>query len=230
MKNIKGLLFDFNGTLFFDSKMHIRIFQEYFAERGKEPPTAELVVKNIFGRSNPSIYATYFAKDENDTDWESFADDKEGRYRQYCLDHPDEMVYTKGVPEMLDYLKENNIPYALATGAGIDNIEFYMENMNLGRWFTMDNMVYTDGTFQGKPAPDIYLLAAKKLGLDASECAVFEDGTTGVLAAKSAKAGALVCVYESDLACPLPAGETCDGEYHDFTEWRKMLKDLGVMR
>ncbi len=230
MNKVKGLLFDFNGTLFFDSKMHISIFQDYFAERGKEPPTAEFVVANIFGRSNPNIYATYFAKDENDTDWESFADDKENRYRQFCLEHPELMRYTAGVEEMLDYLKANGIPYALATGAGPDNIEFYMKHMGLGRWFDESNMVYTDGSFRSKPEPDIYILAAKKLGLDASECAVFEDGRSGVIAAQRAEAGAIVCVYEEDLPSPLPEGDSCEGEYNDFTEWKDMLRKLGVLR
>lgn len=230
MKPVKGLLFDFNGTLFFDSKMHIKIFQEYFAERGKEPPTPEFVVANIFGRSNPSIYAAYFAKDENDTSWQAFADEKEGRYRQFCLDHPELMVYTKGIPEMLDYLKENHIPYALATGSGLDNIEFYMKHMDLGRWFDESNMVYIDGTFEGKPAPDIYQIAARKLGLDATECAVFEDGTSGIISAQRADAPAIVCVYEEDLPCPMPEGTECAGVYHDFTEWKRMLSDLGILR
>jgi len=228
MNKVKGLLFDFNGTLFFDSKMHIRVFQQYFAEKGKEPPTAEFVVANIFGRSNPSIYAAYFAKDENDKDWESFADDKEGRYRQFCLDHPELMVYTAGAAEMLDYLKANGIPYALATGSGPDNIEFYMKNMDLGRWFGPDNMVYIDGTFEGKPAPDIYQIAAKKLGLDASECAVFEDGTSGIFSAQRANAAAIVCIYEEDLPSPLPEGTEAVGPYHDLTQWREILKDLGI--
>ena len=227
MKNVKGLLFDFNGTLFFDSKIHIKIFQEYFAERGKEPPTPEFVVANIFGRSNPSLYATFFAKDENDTNWEPFAEEKEGRYRQFCLDHPELMSYTKGVPEFLDYLKENNIPFALATGSGPDNIEFYMNNMGLGRWFDESNMVYIDGTFEGKPAPDIYQIAARKLGLDATECAVFEDGTSGIISAQRADAAAIVCVYEGDLPSPMPEGIEHVGPYHDFTEWKDMLSKLG---
>ncbi len=40
-KNIKGLLFDFNGTLFFDSPLHIKAFKKYFTEHGKPEPTEE---------------------------------------------------------------------------------------------------------------------------------------------------------------------------------------------
>ena len=227
MKNVKGLLFDFNGTLFFDSKMHINIFQKYFAECGKESPTTEYIVKNIFGRSNAQIYAAHFAKDENDKNWESFAEEKEGRYRQFCLDHPEQTKYTDGVPELLDYLKANNIPFAIATGSGLDNVEFYMENMDLGRWFDESNLVYADGTFNGKPAPDIWQLAAKKLGLDPSECAVFEDGTSGIMAAHAAGAAAVMCVYDHTLPTPLTDGLTADRIYTDFKDWKEMLTYLG---
>ena len=227
MEKVKGLLFDFNGTLFFDSKMHINIFQQYFAEKGKNSPTTEYIVKNIFGRSNAQIYAAHFAKDENDNAWESFAEEKEGRYRQYCIDHPEETKYTDGVIEMLDYLKENNIPYAIATGSGWDNVEFYIERMGLDKWFDESNMVYADGTYSGKPAPDIWLLAAKKLGLEASECAVFEDGTSGIMAAHAANAAKIICVYDHTLPSPLTDGLAANRIYPDFTRWKEMLEYLG---
>ena len=45
MRSYKGVLLDFNGTLFFDSKMHIDAFKEYYQEKGKEVPTEEYIVK-----------------------------------------------------------------------------------------------------------------------------------------------------------------------------------------
>ena len=106
---------------------------------------------------------------------------------------------TQGSEELLEYLKENGIPYAMATGAQRNELEFFFEHLPLARYFSWDNILYTDGTFAGKPAPDCYLLAAKKLGLDASECLVFEDGTAGLAAARAANAGGVVCIYEKGL-------------------------------
>lgn len=226
MKNVKGLLFDFNGTLFFDSKMHIRIFQKYFAEHGKEAPSAEYVVKNIFGRSNQQNYNEHFESKHPD-DWKAFSNECNGNYRQYCIDHPEETVLTSGAYEMLDYLKENNIPYAIATGSGIDNVNFYFEHIGLGKWFSNDNLVYADGTYPGKPAPDIWYLAAKKLGLEPSECAVFEDGTSGIIAAHAAGAASVICVYDHSLPTPLTDGLSADKEYSDFSDWKDMLRYLG---
>ena len=226
-KNIKGFLFDFNGTLFFDSELHIRAFKKYFTEHGKEEPTAEFITKNIFGRPNPRIYSDNFNPNPTDEEWMEFADEKEGLYREFCLNSPELMQYTKGAPEFLDYLKENNIPFCLATGSGMDNLSFYIEQMDLGRWFTLDNIVYFDGSFQGKPEPDTYILAAKKIGLDASECAVFEDGTSGIISARRANAGAVIGVYEPSMPSPITDEVKCDEIYHDFTQWKEILKNLG---
>ncbi len=229
-KNIKGLLFDFNGTLFFDSYFHIKAFKKYFTEHGKPEPTEEFIITEIFGKSNPRIYSDNFNPSPTPEECVIFGDEKEGLYRSFCLDAPQLMQYTPGVTEMLDYLKENSIPYCLATGSGMDNIKFYMESMGLGRWFSLDNIVYFDGSFQGKPDPDTYLRAAEKLGLNASECVVFEDGTSGMLAANRAGAGAVICVYEDTLPSPITAETKCDGIYHDFKNWREIFENLGILR
>lgn len=230
-KKIKGVLFDFNGTLFFDSELHIRAFKKYFVEHGKDEPSAEFITQNIFGRPNPRIYSDNFNPNPTPEECENFADEKEGLYRGFCLSEPELMRYTEGAAELLDYLKENGIPYCLATGCGIDNVSFYMEHMELGRWFDLDrNVVYFDGTFAGKPEPDTYLLAAEKLGLDASECIVFEDGTSGILAANRANAGGVVCVYEQSLPSPLTDEVHCDSVHKDFSDWKKIIEDYGLLR
>ena len=228
-RKIKGLLFDFNGTLFFDSELHIKAFKKYFVAHGKPEPTAEFITKNIFGRPNPRIYSDNFNPNPTKEEWEEFADEKEGLYRDFCLLNPELMKYTDGASEMLDWLKENNIPFCLATGCGMDNLSFYAEHMDLGRWFDFDkNVVYFDGSFKGKPEPDTYILAAQKLGLDPSECAVFEDGTSGIISARSANVGAVIGIYEPTMPSPITEEATCDEIYHDFTQWKEILKNLGL--
>ncbi len=229
-KNIKGILFDFNGTLFFDSQLHINAFKKYFTEHGKDEPTAEFIVREVFGKSNQRIYSDFFVPNPTDEQWQKFGDDKEGLYRGFCLEDPSLMQYTRGVPAMLDYLKANHIPYCLATGCGMDNLSFYMEHMDMGRWFTLDNIVYFDGSFAGKPAPDTYILAAQKLGLDTSECLVFEDGTSGIISAQSAGAAAVVCVCEETLPSPLVGDIKVDGVHHSFEDWQSILADFGILR
>lgn len=229
-KSIKGILFDFNGTLFFDSKLHVKAFKKYFVEHGKEEPSVEYITQNIFGRSNPRIYTDNFKSNPTPEECTRFADEKEGLYRDFCLESPELMKYTDGACDMLDWLKENHFPYCLATGSAIDNVSFYNEHMQLWRWFTPENTVCFDGSFRGKPEPDIYLIAAGKLGLDPSECAVFEDGTSGIIAARRAGVGAVIGVYDETLPSPITDEAYCDALYHDFLCWKEIFKDLGILR
>ena len=62
-------------------------------------------------------------------------------------------------------------------------MEFFFEYLNLSRWFELSGVVYNNGTFAGKPAPDIYAHACRELGLDPSETFAVEDSPNGVRSA-----------------------------------------------
>jgi HAD superfamily hydrolase (TIGR01509 family) len=161
---------------------------------------------------------------------EAFAREKEERYRDFCLSHPERLHLTDGAVEMLDYLKENGIPFALATGSEWDNMVFYYRYLELGRWFSESNTVYVNGTFPGKPAPDMYQIAARKIGLSPKDCLVFEDGTSGILAANRAEAGAVIAMYEKGLPSPVTEQVSVCEEKHDFTDWQNTLAKYGLLR
>ncbi|MBO5883231.1 MAG: HAD family phosphatase [Clostridia bacterium] len=229
MNTVKGLLFDFNGTLFFDSKYHMEAFRRYFRSHGKPVPTDEFMVHNIFGRTNTQIVRENFNINATIKDIEEFSQEKEINYRKLCLEVPGGIQLVEGAEEMFDSLKEAGIPFCIATGSGGDNIEFYFEQFNLSRWFDIGkNIVFDDGTFKSKPAPDIYLIAAEKIGLSASECAVFEDGTSGMISAMSANAGALVAIYDSSLPDPITEDIHPDITVHSLANWKSILAKLGL--
>ena len=156
---------------------------------------------------------------------------KESAYFNFCLELGDRFRLADGAVEMLDGIKEMGIPYCLATGSEKLSVDFFMEHLGLGRWFEYGkNIVYEDGSFTGKPAPDIYVIAAKKLGLSPSECLVFEDGTSGIMAANAAKVGAVIAVYQKGYPSPLTDDARADAVYHDHLLWKKTLADYGLMR
>ena len=128
---------------------------------------------------------------------------------------------------MLLAMKENGIPYCLATGSAKTDVDFYMEHLNLSRWFSWDNMVYQDGTFPGKPAPDCYRLAAKRIGLSTAECLVFEDSMAGIRAAQSAGVGGVIAVYAERFSSPVSEDTPADAVYHDFTDWKAIIEKYG---
>ena len=227
-KQLKGVLFDFNGTLFFDTEHHIKAFEKCYANRGMDIPSAEFIITHLFGLSNAEIYKTFFDPNASVEDCKRFAEEKEGFYYESCLSSPNGMQYTNGACNLMTYLKENNIPYCLATGAGMDNISFYNEHMELVKWFDREHIVCSDDNVRCKPDPEIYEYAASKIGLKASECIVFEDGPLGLIAANKANAGAAIAIYEKGLDSPLINGAKADAVYHDFSEWKKIIEEFGL--
>jgi beta-phosphoglucomutase-like phosphatase (HAD superfamily) len=131
---------------------------------------------------------------------EKLAKEKEGWYRQMCLDNPETFILAPGAECFLDYLKENNIPMTIATMSEWDNVEFYIKEFKLNRWFDLDKIVYSNGEIPGKPAPDIYEIAAKNIGLNPEDCIVVEDALSGINAANAAKIGMIIAIasVESD--------------------------------
>ena len=229
MSAIKGIIFDFNGTLFYDTELHLRAFEDCFVKYGTTSRTRPFMLETFFGRSNEDIFRGYYIPDASDELLAEFEEYKEGLYQQFIFSEPERYRLADDVCEMLDFLKNSDIPYCIATGSPKKNVDFYLTALGLERWFSYDNIVYSTGEFRGKPAPDIFLLAAERLGLAPEECAVFEDGTSGITAANAAKVGKVVAVWEEGYPSPLRDGLTVSATYHDFSEWKKIFSsDLGL--
>ena len=125
---------------------------------------------------------------------DELAQQKESVYRDLCKSDPDKFKLAPGVENFLNYLKENKIPFTIATASEINNVTFFIREFQLDRWFDTDKIVYDDGTFKGKPEPDIYLLAADRLGIEPKDCVVFEDAISGVKSAKNAGISTIIVV------------------------------------
>lgn len=230
MKKIKGIVFDFNGTLFFDSDLHIKAFKRIFPELGVPEPTREYVIGSILGRSNATIYRENINSDASDAETAEFAVKKEEIYFDLCLENKERFKLADGATELLDYLKAENIPFTIATGSDKMSVDFFFEHLELSKWFDIDKIVYTDGTFKGKPAPDCYMLAAERLGIKSTECLIFEDGTSGIMSANAANAAGVVAVYDKGLPDPLCEGLWADLVVHSFKDWKDILSRYEIVR
>ena len=191
---MKGIIFDFNGTLFFDSHMHYEAWRIYSKQlRGYEFTDDEMRQK-MFGRTNADIIEYAIGKKPSPELVEKLAKEKESMYRQMCLNNREEFVLSPGAEDFLNYLKENNIPMTIATMSEWDNVEFYIKEFNLAKWFDLDKIVYSNGKIPGKPAPDIYQIAAKNIGLTPKECIVIEDAVSGINSAYAAGIGKIIAI------------------------------------
>lgn len=190
----KGIIFDFNGTLFFDSEKHLEAWREYSKKVRKEAFTDDEMREYMFGRTNEDILTYLLGRKPEAELLDTLAKEKEAVYREMCRQDKENTVLAPGAIEFLDYLKENNIPRTIATMSEKDNVDFFIEKFELAKWFDVEKIVYADGTIPGKPAPDIYLKAAKMLNLDTKDCIVVEDALSGIEAARAANIGKIIAI------------------------------------
>ncbi len=190
----KGIIFDFNGTLFWDSEKHLEAWREFSKRLREQPFTDDEMREYMFGRTNDDIIEYLTGEKPTRKMVERFAGEKEAVYRDMCRKDKRNTVLAGGAVEFLDFLCEKNIPHTIATMSNGENVEFFIETFNLKKWFDVDKIVYDDGTMPGKPAPDIYLRAAKKLNLDPKDCVVIEDAVSGIESARAAGIGKIIAI------------------------------------
>ena len=225
---IKGVLFDFNGTLFYDSDKHIKAFQKFQSDYGLPVMTDAEITKLTFGRTNTDVFAMLFEGRTPEKSLDEYALIKEADYRKICLESPDTFKLASGVSEMFDWLKEKGIPFNIATGSGIENVEFYFEEFGLYKWLDIETVVYNDGSLRGKPEPDFYIEAAKRIGLLPSECIIFEDALSGFISARAAGAGAIYGLLAPDGSPMLTGDVRIDGKLPDFTSFEEIFSKHGL--
>ena len=190
----KGVIFDFNGTLFWDSEKHLRAWRDYSARLRGIPFSDEEMYKYMFGRTNEDIIAYALSKKPDKDLVKKLADEKEELYRDMCRKDFENTHLADGAVEYFEYLLKHGIKIAIATMSEKPNVDFYIEQFNLLKWFKKENIIYSDGTVKGKPAPDIFIKAAKSLNLEPCECIIYEDALSGLMAAKASGAGKVIAV------------------------------------
>lgn len=189
-----GVIFDFNGTLFFDSDKHEEAWR-IFSKKLRGTSFSDEELQNIMhGRTNKTLIEYLLGHSIDDEKSAQLGEEKEQIYREMCIKDKENFKLAPGVIEMLDYLKESNVPFTIATASGKTNLLFYMEALNLNKWFDLDKIVFDDGSILGKPEPDIYLKAADKLGLRPEQCIVFEDAISGIESAYRANIGKIIAI------------------------------------
>ena len=194
-KTYKGVIFDFNGTMFWDNEFHIRAWIEFSARHGCKM-TREDYLTDFIGKTSAKSLEMLLGIKIDDSKLDELHEEKETIYRRMCLEDAKNFVLAPGLIQILDDLAERSIPRAIATASAYPNVEFFIEQFQLERWFDKKYIVYDDGHIANKPEPDIYLLAAKRLGINPQDLVIVEDSATGAEAAQRAGAGCIVITGE----------------------------------
>lgn len=187
LTNIKAVIFDLDGTLMDSMGIWRDIDIEFLSQRNLT--FEEDLQEKIEGMSFTET-AIYFKEyyqltesiDELKSIWNQMAENK---YRHEILPKP-------GALRFLAYLKEKGIKMGIATSNSAELIAAVNETYHLDTY--MSCIVTACSVNKGKPAPDVYLEAARQLGVKPAECLVFEDIVKGIEAGKNA--GMKVCAIE----------------------------------
>ena len=195
---IKGVLFDFNGVLLLDTKWHMEAWNDLSEFVRGTSMTEEEAHEQVHGRTPSDTLKYLLGKEPNDDEKSELLDRKETLYQEVCLRHGKDFSLSPGAVELLALLESNGISKTIATSSPLVNVKFYYEHLGLEKWFPFENVVYADGTFPGKPAPDVFLKAAEKINILPEESMVIEDAGSGVAAAKAAGVKKIILLLTED--------------------------------
>jgi beta-phosphoglucomutase family hydrolase len=175
----KGVIFDMDGTLLESTEADYRAWEKVFNDYNQQLPF-EKYAPMLGVKSADVIRNEIGFTDEQDV--KRVLKEKFDYFVDYVNENPIKPVFA--AETFLKSLAVYPIKVALATSSRKEKMEMVLQQLKFMQYF--DAIVTGNEVTNGKPAPDIFLLAAKRLGLAPEDCMVIEDGPIGVAAAKSA--------------------------------------------
>lgn len=172
-------IFDHDGVLV-DSLEH---HQHAWLELGRKTglPITGAFIKETFGLTNPSIFERLLGAVPDAETLARYSDMKEECYRDAARGN---IVLLPGIKAMLDGLTGRGVRLAIGSSGVLPNLLLTVESCALeGRFAAIASL---EDIKRGKPDPEVFLVAARKAGVDPRNTVVFEDATFGIVAAKAA--------------------------------------------
>lgn len=176
--NFDCVVFDFNGTLFFDDDKHVAAWNQISKEIRGIGITPQELHENINGVPNQQTITFLSGGTYTQEQIDFYSQKKEAVYREKCMEDTENFHLVDGAEEYFDYLKSKNIPFTISTASIKPNVDFFIESFHLDRWIPRDHFVYDDGTYENKVA--MFQDACRILGSDPDHCLVFEDSGSGI--------------------------------------------------
>lgn len=205
LQNTQAIIFDLDGTLVDSMWLWNDIDIEFLEARGL--PLPETYQHDIEGMSftETAIYTKELFRlsesvDELKAIWNRMAIEK------YTYEVP----FKPGAEIFLQYCKEQKISTGIATSNSRELVDAVVHALHLDNY--IQEIVTSCEVEKGKPAPDVYLEAARRLGISPEHCLVFEDVPMGILAGKNA--GMRVCAVEDAFSTDKQAEKRSLADYY----------------
>jgi beta-phosphoglucomutase len=175
-----GIIWDMDGTLVDTAELHFAAWAAVCRENDRAFTRAEFAA--TFGRRNPEIVHYLFRDRFGEADVARLGDRKEVLYRAAATKG---VELLPGVRPLLEGLHQAGAKQGIGSSAPRANLQL------TGIAPLLDAVVSMEDTDRGKPDPQVFLVAAQKLGVPPSRCVVVEDAVAGV---QAAKAGGMKCI------------------------------------
>ena len=176
-KQVQAVIFDMDGVIFDSERLVIECWQ-VIAEKHNIPDIVEICMR-VQGNNRQETGKRFREKYGNDFPYDTYKKEVTALFRERYGEG--RLPLKPGVVKILEELKRNNIPLALASSTRSDIVKLEMEEANLLPYF--DAVLGGDMVPRSKPEPDIFLAAAAALEADATCCYVLEDSHNGIRAA-----------------------------------------------
>ncbi|MGD0140571.1 MAG: beta-phosphoglucomutase family hydrolase [Tepidisphaeraceae bacterium] len=174
-----GVIFDMDGVIVLTEQAHWQSWQAPAKARGATLQYAAFL--SCFGRVNPDCIRILFGPDISPAESASIADEKEIAFRQIIRAN---VPLAPGIFDLLKELKSRGVRTAIGSSAPPENIALVLDAGKLRPMF--DAIVDGSEVKRGKPAPDVFLMAAERMGVPPERCSVIEDAPMGIEAAAAA--------------------------------------------
>jgi beta-phosphoglucomutase len=180
-RQFKGVIFDVDGVLVDSEPLHQKAWRQVLGQLGVSMSDEQFHL--LMGKTTDQIMSMYFRQYGIQEDLNFWSYKKDEAYR--TLVHK-ELKPLDGVVPFLLYLKSRQIKIGVASSAVQKNVQAALDCLGVEKGF--DAILSVEDITHPKPNPEIYLKAARSLGLAASDCIVIEDSLPGVQSAKQAGA------------------------------------------
>ncbi len=179
MPEIAAVIWDMDGVLADTAPHHFLAWQETFARRGISFTEEDFM--RGFGTRNDAIIRNILGEKTTDAEIATVAQEKEATFRRII---GQDIKPLPGALELIRALYDRGISMAIASSTVIENIHLIVGSLGIAKYFKA--IITGHDVTQGKPHPQVFSVAAQRLGAEPKNCVVFEDAVAGVKAAKSA--------------------------------------------
>ena len=208
MRKLEAVIFDFDGTIVDTEKVYYLTLKKLTKEWLGEDLDKMDYIRNVSG-TNSETSKRYYEEKYNMKNYDEF----EEVITQEILDNYHEAEVLPNIEKTFKFLKENGVKIAIASNGDLEHIEHGLKEKGFTSF--VDAIATKQDVENPKPAPDVYLEAAKRLGVNIKNTIAVEDSKPGALGA--ALSGAYLILQTNDIT-----------QYMDFTGVEYKQKDVDL--